>query len=132
MTEQEIKQRINDSERQIQGAYQNLRNVARILGENALQAAYNAKSSNVSQLSGKKARSILLPLLISVVGLFLFKRAWFLALLMVIGGIALAVYLYKQANEEQSRIRSEYNNLVINAENQQKTLNAVIDNNTKI
>lgn len=132
MTEQEIRQRINDSEHEILGAYHNLRSAARIVGEKGLEAAKSEKSSAVSQLSGKKARNTLLPLIISVIGLFLFKSAWFLALLMVIGGIALAVYLYKRVDEEQYRIRRAYNAIVENAENQYKTLNSILDNNTKI
>ena len=132
MTEQEIMQRIDASERQINQAYSNLRSVARDVGHKGLEAAQSARNSAVSEASTSKTTKTLLPLLISLVGFFLFGSAWFLALLMVIGGIVLAYNLNQKADKEKRSIESEYNAMVNTAEYQQKNLFSTLDNNLKI
>lgn len=132
MTEQEIMRRIDSSENQIYQAYNNLRSAARDVGHKGLQAAQSARNSAVSEASSSKTTKTLLPLLISLVGFFLFGSAWFLALLMVIGGIALAYNLNQKADKEKRSVESEYNSMVSVAENQQRNLFSILDNNTKI
>lgn len=132
MTEQEIRQKIDASERQITTAYNNLRSAARDVGTKGYQAAQTEQSSVVSSASGDKAKKTLLPLLISLFGLFLMGAAWFLGLLMIIGGIVLAYNLNQKADKELRSTQSTYNARVSAAENQQKNLNSVLDNNTKI
>ena len=132
MTEQEIMQQIDASERQIYLSYNSLRSAAREVGTKGVQAAQSARDSAVSQASSSKAAKTLLPLLISLVGLFLFGSAWFLALLMVIGGIVLAYNLYQKADSEKRSVESQYNSMVSVAENQQRNLNSILDNNARI
>ena len=132
MTEQEIMKQIDASELQINQAYSNLRRAARDVGDNGLQAAQSARDSAVLKAASAKTTKTLLPLLISLVGFFLFRSAWFLALLMVIGGIALANNLSQKAGQEKRSVESTYNAMVSTAEYQQKNLNSTIDSNYKI
>lgn len=132
MTEQEIKQKIDESERQISVAYNNLMSAARDVGAKGYNAAVSSRDSAVQIESGKKAKNTLWPLVISLVGLFMLGAAWFLALLMIGGGIALAYNLNQKADKELSDIQSHYNSMVSVAENQRNNLNAVLNNNTKI
>ena len=132
MTEQEIKQKISDCDRQISSAYNNLRSAARDVGSRGYQAAQSARSSAVSEASGDKLKKTLLPLLITLCGFFMFGASWFLGLAMIIGGVVLAYNLNQKADAEKRRIEQEYNNMVSTAEYQQKNLNSVLDNNAKI
>lgn len=132
MTEQEIKQKISDCDRQISSAYNNLRSAARDVGSRGYQAAQSARSSAVSEASGDKLKKTLLPLLITLFGFFMFGASWFLGLAMIIGGVVLAYNLNQKADAEKRRIEQEYNNMVSTAEYQQKNLNSVLDNNAKI
>lgn len=132
MTEQEIKQKISDCDRQISSAYNNLRSAARDVGSRGYQAAQSARSSVVSEASGDKLKKTLLPLLITLFGFFMFGASWFLGLAMIIGGVVLAYNLNQKADAEKRRIEQEYNNMVSTAEYQQKNLNSVLDNNAKI
>ena len=132
MTEQEIKQKISDCDRQISSAYNNLRSAARDVGSRGYQAAQSARSSAVSEASGDKLKKTLLPLLITLFGFFMFGASWFLGPAMIIGGVVLAYNLNQKADAEKRRIEQEYNNMVSTAEYQQKNLNSVLDNNAKI
>mgnify|MGYP001107293846 CR=1 FL=1 len=132
MTEQEIKQKINDCDRQIVSAYNNLRSAARDVGSRGYQAAQSARQSAISEASGNKTKNTLLPLIISVVGYFMFGVSWFLGLVMLIGGIVLAYNLNQKADKELKSVQSSYNQMVSVAENQQRNLNSTLDNNTKI
>lgn len=132
MTEQEIKQKISDCDRQISSAYNNLRSAARDVGSRGYQAAQSARSSAVSEASGDKLKKTLLPLLITLFGFFMFGASWFLGLAMIIGGVVLVYNLNQKADAEKRRIEQEYNNMVSTAEYQQKNLNSVLDNNAKI
>lgn len=132
MTEQEIKQKINDCDRQIVSAYNNLRSAARDVGSRGYQAAQSARQSAISEASGNKTKNTLLPLIISVVGFFMFGVSWFLGLVMLIGGIVLAYNLNQKADKELKSVQSSYNQMVSVAENQQRNLNSTLDNNTKI
>lgn len=132
MTEQEIKQKISDCDRQISSAYNNLRSAARDVGSRGYQSAQSARSSAVSEASGDKLKKTLLPLLITLFGFFMFGASWFLGLAMIIGGVVLAYNLNQKADAEKRRIEQEYNNMVSTAEYQQKNLNSVLDNNAKI
>ena len=132
MTEQEIKQKINDCDRQIVSTYNNLRSAAREVGSKGYQAAQSARGSAVSEADGRVTKNTLLPLIISVVGFFLFGAAWFLALLMVIGGIVLVYNLHQRAAGERRSVQSTYDQMVNAAENQQRNLNSTLDNNMKI
>lgn len=132
MTEQELKQKINDCDRQIVSAYNNLRSAARDVGSRGYQAAQSARQSAISEASGNKTKNTLLPLIISVVGFFMFGVSWFLGLVMLIGGIVLAYNLNQKADKELKSVQSSYNQMVSVAENQQRNLNSTLDNNTKI
>lgn len=132
MTEQELKQKINDCDRQIASAFNNLRSAARDVGSRGYQAAQSARQSAISEASGNKTKNTLLPLIISVVGFFMFEASWFLGLVMLIGGIVLAYNLNQKADKELKSVQSSYNQMVSVAENQQRNLNSTLDNNTKI
>lgn len=132
MTEQELKQKINDCDRQIVSAYNNLRSAARDVGSRGYQAAQSARQSAISEASGNKTKNTLLPLIISVVGFFMFGVSGFLDLVMLIGGIVLAYNLNQKADKELKSVQSSYNQMVSVAENQQRNLNSRLDNNTKI
>ena len=132
MTEQELKQKINDCDRQIVSAYNNLRSAARDVGSRGYQVAQSARQSAISEASGNKTKNTLLPLIISVVGFFMFGASWFLGLVMLIGGIVLAYNLNQKADKELKSVQSCYNQMVSVAENQQRNLNSTLDINTKI
>lgn len=132
MTEQEIKQKINNCDRQIVAAYNNLRSAARDVGSRGYQAAQNARQSAISEASENKTKNTLLPLIISVVGLFIFGVSWFLGLAMIIGGIGIAYNMNQKADKELRAVRSSYDQMVSVAENQQRNLNSTLDNNTLI
>ena len=111
MTLQEARQQLNACERRITGTYSNLRDAARSVGANAAQAA----SSNTTI-------STMWPLIISILGLilcFVSSRVW--GILFIIVGIVVAYKTHKSAKFAQTTI-----------ENQQKNLNAIIENNVKI
>lgn len=132
MTEQEIRQQINDCDRQIVAAYNNLRSAARDVGSRGYQAAQSARQSAISEASGNKSKNTFLPLIISVVGFFMLSVSGFLGFIMLVGGIVLAYNLNKKANKELRDVQSRYNQMVKEAENQQRNLNSTLDNNTKI
>lgn len=129
MTEQELKQKIDESDRQIVDAYSSLRLAAREVGVRGCQAAQRARSSVVSEVSGEKTKKTLLPLLISLVGLFIFGVAWFLGLIMLVAGIGIAYDLNQKADAELDQIRSAHNSMVSLAEEKQRELESVLDRN---
>lgn len=132
MSEQELMQKLNEWDRAITSSYNNLRSAAQEVGSRGYQSAQSARQSAVSSASDTKTTKTLLPLIISLVGIFLFGSAWFLALLMVIGGIVLAYNLNQKADKELRSVQYEYDPMVNTAENQQKNLNSVLDANTRI
>lgn len=132
MTEQEIKQKISDCDRQISSAYNNLRSAARDVGSRGYQAAQSALSSAVSEASKDKLKKTLLPLLITFFGVLMFDASWFLGLTMIIGGVVIAYNLNQKADAEERIIEQEYNEMVSTVKYQQNNLNSVLDNNEKI
>ena len=111
MTSQEARQQLDACERQITGTYSNLRDAARSMGSNAVQAA-----------SSKTTMSTIWPLIISLFGLILcFASHPVWGILLIIVGIVIAYYTYLSAASAQTTV-----------ENQQKNLNSIIDNNAKI
>ena len=121
MTEQEIKKKIDDCDRQIVSAYNNLRSAACNVGSKGYQSALSARSSAVSEADGRVAKSTLRPLIISVVGFFLFflsYETWFLDLLIITSGIVISYSLHQNAAEELLSVRSTYDQMVNVAENQ--------------
>lgn len=111
MTSQEARQQLNACERQITGTYSNLRDAARSMGSNAVQAA-----------SSKTAMSTIRPLIISLFGLILcFASHPVWGILPIIVGIVIAYHTHQYAESAQTTV-----------ENQQKNLNSIIDNNAKI
>ena len=110
MTTNEARQRIEACERQIAAEYGKLTANARALGTVA-----NPSVSN------KTTMSTLLPLLLCLVGFICFKSAWFLGAMLIGFGIFVSYSLHESAKRVQTRV-----------ENGQKSLNSVIDNNSKI
>lgn len=111
MTSQEARQQLNACENQIAGTYGNLRDAARSMGSSAVKAA-----------SGKTMRCTLLPLIISLFGIILClvsHPVW--GAVVIIAGIVIAYSAYQATASVQSKI-----------EDQQRNLNSVLDNNSKI
>lgn len=132
MTEQEIKRRIDDCDRKMASAYNNLRGAARDVGWKGYQAAKSESQSVISWASSNKTKKTLLPLIISAVGLFIFGASWLLGLAMIIVGIGIAYNQNQKADKELRSVRSSYNQMVSMAENQQRNLESILDNITKI
>ena len=110
MTAQQAQSEINKCEQDIIRAHSSLCSAARSVGANAKECA-----------DGSKTKETLLPLIITLLGIFFFSTAWFIALCMIIGGIAMAY------NSNQSA-----NSVVNEVESAQRRLNSTIDDNSKI
>ena len=111
MTSQEARQQLNSCESQITGTYSNLRDVARSMGSSAAQAA-----------SSKTTTSTLLPLIISLFGLFLcFASHPVWGVILIIGGIVIAYNAHQSAAWVQKGV-----------EQQVGYLNNTLDSNSKI
>lgn len=132
MTEQEIKQKINDCDRQIVSAYNNLRMAAHEVGSRGYQAAQSVRQSAISSASGSKTAKTLLPLIISVLGLIIMGDSGLLGIGLIVGGIALSYNLNQKANDDQRKTEQQYNSMLSTTEYQLRTLSDVIDNNSKI
>lgn len=111
MTSQEARQQLNACESQITGTYSNLRDAARSMGSSASQAA----SSNTTM-------STLLPLIISLFGLFLcFASHPVWGVILIIVGIVIAYNAHQLAASVQK-----------NVEQQVGYLNNTLDSNSRI
>ena len=110
MTANEARQQIEACENQINNSYSCLKDNARDLGSSAAQAASSATITKT-----------LLPLILCVIGLICFAGPWFLGILLILGGIFLSYALHGPAKRVQTHV-----------ENQQRNLNATIDQNDKI
>lgn len=110
MTIQQAQAEINKCEQEITRAHSSLCSAAKTVGSSAKQCA-----------DGSKTKETLLPLLISLCGIFFFGSAWFLSVILIIVGIFIAY-----ANNQGEGI------VVRNVEAAQKTLNSTIDNNSRI
>ncbi len=110
MTAQQAQAEINKCEQDITRAHSSLCSAARSVGASAKECA-----------DGSKTKKTLLPLIISVVGIFFFSSAWFLALCMIVGGIVIAYNMNQKAGSVVNKVESA-----------QKQLNSTIDNNSKI
>lgn len=110
MTVLQAQAEINKCEQEITHAHSTLCSAARTVGSSAKECA-----------DGSKTRKTLFPLLISLVGIFLFGSAWFLGLVLIIVGIVIAYNMNQSAGSVVSKVEAA-----------QKTLNSTIDNNSKI
>ena len=110
MTSQEARQQLDACESQITGTYSNLRDAARNMGSSAAQAA-----------SSKTTMSTLLPLIISLFGLFLSASHPFWGIILIIMGIVIAYNTNKLAASVQKDV-----------EQQVRYLNNTLDSNSKI
>ena len=114
MTSQEARQQIDACERQITGAYSNLEDAARSMGEVVVEEA----ASNTT-------KKTMMPLIISLIGLILVLTqdlgAGMLGVIMIIVGIVVAYNAHKSAASIQQTI-----------ENQQKNFFNILSNNSKI
>lgn len=110
MTIQQAQAEINKCEQEITRAHSSLCSAAKTVGSSAKQCA-----------DGSKTKKTLLPLLISLIGIFCFGSAWFLGVILIIVGIFIAY-----TNNLGAGI------VVRKVEAAQKTLNSTIDNNSRI
>ena len=110
MTSQEARQQLDACESQITDTYSNLRDAARSMGASASQAA----SSNTTMFT-------LLPLIISLFGLFLSASHPFWGIILIIMGVVIAYNTNKSATLVQKEV-----------ELQVKYLNNTLDSNSKI
>lgn len=108
MTVQQAQAEINTCEQEITRAHSSLCSAARTVGSSAKECA-----------DGSKTKKTLLPLLISIIGIFL--SAWFLGVILIIAGIVIAYNMNQSAGSVVSKVESA-----------QKTLNSTIDSNSKI
>ena len=93
MTINEAKQKINACEQRVNASYDKLRANARSVGSEAVKAASSATLIKT-----------LVPLIISVIGLFFFRASAFVAVLLIVLGIVLSYLLHKSAKDKQNRI----------------------------
>lgn len=110
MTVQQAQAEINKCEQEITRAHSSLCSAARTVGSSAKECA-----------DGNKTKKTLLPLIISLIGIFCFGSAWFLGVVLIIVGIVIAYNMNQSAGSVVSKVESA-----------QKTLNSTIDNNSKI
>lgn len=110
MTVQQAQAEINKCEQDITRAHSSLCSAAMSVGSSAKECA-----------DGSKTKKTLLPLLISLIGIFCFAGAWFLGLVLIIVGIAIAYNMNQSAGKVVSKVEAA-----------QKTLNSTIENNSKI
>lgn len=139
MTEQEIRQIIEDCDRQIVTTYANLIVVARYVGSSASQAAESERQSVVSEASGRRMAGTVFPLLIALVGLFVIRGAMYwglpasiIGMIMSIGGFVIAYKTYKRTSDELVNIEAESNSMVGITQEQLVLLNTTIDNNINV
>lgn len=110
MTVQQAQAEIDKCEQEITRAHSSLCSAARTVGSSAKECA-----------DRNKTKKTLFPLLISLVGFFLFGSAWFLGLVLIVVGIFIAYSMNQSAGFVVRK--------VVDA---QKTLNNTVDNNAKI
>ena len=110
MTVQQARAEINTCEQKITRAHYSLCSAARTVGSSAKKCA-----------DGSKTKKTLLPLLISIIGIFLFSSEWVLGVILIIAGIVIAYNMNRSAGSVVSKVESA-----------QKTLNSTIDSNSKI
>lgn len=107
MTSQEVRQQLNACESQITGTYSNLCDAARNMGSSVVQVA-----------SSKATKKILLPLIVSLLGLILFFAG---GIILIIVGIVIAY----NTNQSATLMKK-------NIETQVGYLNNTLDSNLKI
>lgn len=110
MTVQQAQAEINKCEQEIAFAHSSLCIAARTVGSSAKECA-----------DGSKTKKTLFPLIISLVGIFLFGYAWFWGLVLIIVGIVIAYNMNQSAGFVVSKVDAA-----------QETLNSTIDNNSNI
>lgn len=110
MTVQQAQAEINKCEQDITRAHSSLCSAARTVGSSAKECA-----------SGSKIKKTLLPLLISLIGIFSLSSATFWGLVLIIVGIVIAYNMNQNAGAVVGKVVTA-----------QKTLNSTIDNNSKI
>ena len=110
MTVQQAQAEINKCEQDITRAHSSLCSAARSVGASAKECA-----------DGSKTKKTLFPLVISLIGIFLFSSSWFLAIVMIITGIVIAYNMNQKAGSVVNKVATA-----------QKQLNITIDNNSKI
>lgn len=110
MTVQQAQAEINKCEQEITRAHSSLCSAARTVGSSAKECA-----------DGSKTKKTLLPLIISLIGIFCFGSAWFLGVVLIIVGIVIAYNMNQSAGSVVSKVEAA-----------QETLNSTIDNNSKI
>lgn len=127
MTEQEINEKILSEEEKLKYEYNVLLSRAKRLSNAAAVNVREMNSEHEAQLRSKRIRNTLLPLLISVAGFIIIKSGlWFLSILMIIGGIALAFYFNQKAGKELHDAVAQHQSAEKNIEDQVRTLNSVI------
>lgn len=110
MTVQQAQAEITKCEQEITRAHSSLCSAARTVGTSAKECA-----------DGSKTKKTLLPLLISVIGIFFFSSAWFLGVVLIVVGIFIAYSMNQSAGSVVSKVATAQN-----------TLNSTIENNSKI
>lgn len=110
MTVQQAQAEITKCEQEITRAHSSLCSAARTVGTSAKECA-----------DGSKTKKTLLPLLISVIGIFFFSSAWFLGVVLIVVGIFIAYSMNQSASSVVSKVATAQN-----------TLNSTIENNSKI
>lgn len=100
MTTQEAKALIDSSESKIITSYS--------------QFYASAEKLRDEGLAGARQRTMLhtlLPLILCVIGLLIFRSEWFGGLCLIIGGIALAVKLHENAKRKEYTVENAARNL---------------------
>lgn len=110
MTVQQAQAEINKCEQEITRSHSSLCSSARSVGASAKECA-----------DGSKTKRTLMPLIISVIGIFFFSSAWFFGLVLIAAGIFIAYNMNQSASSLVSKVESA-----------QRTLNSTIDSNSKI
>lgn len=123
MTEKELRQKIDASERQIVTAYRDLSSAARTVVSRGCEAANVARNTAIDQATEEKKRRTRTPILISLLGFL----GGFLGVITLIIGWLVASKREEEGAAVLNRVKSEHDAIVSAADRQRRSLEEVLD-----
>ena len=132
MTDAEYKKMIASSENQIATEYEKLRKVAYNVGHVASETAKAEYERARSSATGSVIVSTMIPLFVALVGFFLFTTNWFLALVLIVGGIWVAIKLHEKTSRKRHQIEQEYASMINTVQSRFQELTNLLNNMKKI
>ena len=129
MTEQDIRTKIRNCEGQINSSYKTLLSASSKLGSETYNAALGVGANASSSASGKIAAAILIPLILSLIGIFVARSSGFLGFLFISGGIALSIGLGVKFTKRKHNIQANMNNMSNQVKAQDEQLESFLNGN---